>query len=342
MFRVKYRYIFILLLAVYSYLNIIFTEGDRLFGYEIHPLLFIGTLLLMVALIWEGNRLVEHSTERLPTRIAKTIHPLIYQFVLSLGMVLLSVMLTLLILMTIVQDFADHSWLHMKLASGFGFRVNLFLNCVNAIVYFMNKLKRTQLEAEILKQQNTEARFEALRNQVNPHFLFNCFNVLSTLVYKDADASARFIQQLSEVYRYLLSNQDNKVVSLQNELEFMDAYTYLLKTRFRENLHIENTIAPEARFKFVAPSTLQLLVENAIKHNVVSKENPLKIKIWNENGHLVVENNLQPKAITEPSTKVGLQNIRSRYAFLAEKEVVINKTPDKFVVKVPLIEPLQG
>jgi LytS/YehU family sensor histidine kinase len=220
----------------------------------------------------------------------------------------------------------------------FGFRVNLFLNCVNAIVYFMDKLKKTQVEAEQLKKITAEAQFEALRNQINPHFLFNCFNVLSSLVYKDADTSAKFIGQLSNVYRYLLYNQDKKVVTLKEELEFLESYLFLLKIRFGENLVVLNNITCDTDKYYVPPVVLQMLIENAIKHNVISKKSPLEIMLKSENSSLTVSNKLQEKEVKEESTYIGLKNIKSRYLFLSNKTVNIEKTDEWFNVKIPLLE----
>jgi LytS/YehU family sensor histidine kinase len=227
---------------------------------------------------------------------------------------------------------------HLTLLMAFGFRVNLFLNCVNAIVYFMDKLKKTQVEAEQLKKITAEAQFEALRNQINPHFLFNCFNVLSSLVYKDADTSAKFIGQLSNVYRYLLYNQDKKVVTLKEELEFLESYLFLLKIRFGENLVVLNNITCDTDKYYVPPVVLQMLIENAIKHNVISKKSPLEIMLKSENSSLTVSNKLQEKEVKEESTYIGLKNIKSRYLFLSNKTVNIEKTDEWFNVKIPLLE----
>jgi LytS/YehU family sensor histidine kinase len=227
---------------------------------------------------------------------------------------------------------------HWKLLTAFGFRVNLFLNCVNAIVFFMNRLKKAQMEAEQLKKQNIEARFEALRNQINPHFLFNCFNVLSTLVHKDADASSTFIAQLSNVYRYLLYNQENKIVPLKDELAFLDSYTYLLRTRFNENLIIENRISDSSNGIMVAPASLQMLIENAIKHNVASRKQPLKIILEKQEDYIVVSNTLQKKETEEESTKIGLGNIVNRYKLLSDQPVIVDRTQTHFIVKIPVLQ----
>lgn len=334
MFHHRYRYIFILLLSVYSYVNILITTGDKLFDFKISPYYLFAVLALVVAGSWELNRFAD----RIINRKARVIHPLILLFGASIINVIVSASVALYLLYAVMGMELPFQFDHWKLLVAFGFRVNLFLNCVNAIVFFMDRLKKIQLEAEQLKKQNVEARLEALRNQINPHFLFNSFNVLSTLVHKDPDASAKFISQLSYVYRYLLYNQENKVVSLRDELSFLDAYTYLLRTRFHDNLIIENTIQNPSAAHMVAPASLQMLIENAIKHNIATKKQPLHIELKLEGNYIEVNNTLQKKAVEEESTKIGLSNITSRYKLLSQLPVIISKTPTHFRVKLPLLQ----
>ncbi|MEO1051573.1 MAG: histidine kinase [Bacteroidota bacterium] len=338
MFGIKYRYLFITFLAIYSFINIKFTEGDRLFGFELNNLFFFAILFAISLLIWEGNRLIERLQDKLTSLFANKVHYLLLHFGSSVVLVVLVSLISSFSMQTVLNEPLGDTLLHLKLTLGFSFRINLFLNSINAIVFYMNQLKKSQLEAEQLKKQSIEAQFEALRNQINPHFLFNSFNVLSTLVYKDADTSSKFIEQLASVYRYLLYNQENKVVPLKRELEFIHSYVFLLKIRFKENLFVQNGIPEDKKILYIAPATIQMLIENAIKHNVVSKKNPLHIRLAVEGDYFVVSNNLQEKEIKEPSTNVGLNNIKSRYQFLGDKQVEILKGQEDFTVKIPLIE----
>jgi two-component system, LytTR family, sensor kinase len=338
MFGIRFRYLFIVLLTAYSYLNIVYTVGNKLFDFYIPQYFLFSVLALVVLGIWELNRLVENNLLRLALLFRKKIHPLIIQFILSLVNVLIVCVASIELLYPLLDMPLQLNAQHLTLLTAFGFRINLFLNCANAIVFFMNKLKKTQMEAEQLKKISIEAQFEALRNQINPHFLFNCFNVLSTLVYKDADTSATFISRLSNVYRYLLYNQEKKVVRLKEELDFIESYLFLLKIRFQENITITNTINTDTEKFYVAPAVLQMLMENAIKHNVVSKKNPLHIALSSQDNFFVVSNNLQEKNIKEESTQLGLKNIQSRYRLLSDIPVHIEKTIDKFIVKIPLIQ----
>ncbi|CAD5276426.1 Histidine kinase [Imperialibacter sp. EC-SDR9] len=335
MFSYKHRYLFILLLSAYSYLNIKFTEGQRLFSTELPEWIFFGTILILVLFIWEGNRLIEKLNPTINFR-NWVIHPLLVQFLLSLCLVI-SICWGLVV---IDERILRHSLSisETKLALSFGFRINLFLYCINTIVFFNQRLKKTQAEADQFKMESIEARYEALRSQINPHFLFNSFNVLSTLVYRDADTASQFISQLSDVYRYLLSTKDNKVVKLEEEMQFLDSYLYLLRIRFNDSLIVHSDVAESKKGLFIPPSTLQLLIENAIKHNIISKRDPLVIKIYDEEGFIVISNNLNPKKVKEPSTRVGLENIKSRYRFINDRGPIIDSSDGFFTIKVPLIE----
>ncbi|MCB9353505.1 MAG: histidine kinase [Lewinellaceae bacterium] len=201
---------------------------------------------------------------------------------------------------------------------------------------FLLGWKETLIEAERLKKEQIAARYEALKNQVNPHFLFNSLNVLTSLVHKDADQAEHFIRQLSVVYRYILESRDKELVPLEEEMNILRAYLFLMSIRFGASLQAEIDL-PEHSKGQVAPLTLQILVENALKHNEISKARPLTIRIFRENGAIVVRNNLQSKNTLPESTGVGLANIQARYRVLSGKEVLISDNDGFFTVKVPIL-----
>lgn len=189
-----------------------------------------------------------------------------------------------------------------------------------------------------LQKENIKAQFEILKNQVNPHFLFNSLNVLSSLIYINQDSAATFVRQLSKVYRYVLEYKDQETISLQFELEFLDSYVFLLKTRFDQNLHIDIQIDKSHNQKQIAPMAMQLMFENAIKHNVISKQKPLYIKVFvDESNFLTVSNNLQKKSSVEHSSKIGIKSINKRYQYLTEEKIKIIETKEDYTVKLPLI-----
>ncbi len=206
-------------------------------------------------------------------------------------------------------------------------------------VYFFEQWKHTIQVNESLKNQQIRTQFEVLQNQMSPHFLFNSLNTLTALIPEDSDIAVEFTQKLSEVYRYILQNKEKELVSLKDEMDFVEAYVFLLKMRYPENLTLKTSIDQDYYGFYIAPLTIQMLVENAIKHNTISKTHPLHISIYVENGEsVVVKNNLQKKTVIEKSTKTGLANIQKRYEYLGDKKIDIITTAHNFMVAVPLID----
>lgn len=188
-----------------------------------------------------------------------------------------------------------------------------------------------------LQEENIISQFQSLKAQVNPHFLFNSLNVLSSLIFIDQEKAAKFVRQLSKVYRYVLEHKDMDTISIRKEIPFIESYIFLLKTRFDQNLKVVMEISEVTKDKMVAPMVIQLLIENAIKHNVVSRTKPLTINIKEENGYLNIVNNLQRKSSTEISSQIGLDNIRKRYEYLSNKKVIVEEQTDTFQVQIPLL-----
>lgn len=202
---------------------------------------------------------------------------------------------------------------------------------------FLENWRKSELESERLKKANISANYETLKNQVNPHFLFNSLNVLSTLVYKDQDLAVEFINKMSKFYRFVLSVKDKEVIPLQKELEALENYIYLLKKRFGDNLEVEIDYF-ETEDIHIVPLSLQMLVENAIKHNVVSKSHPLHISIKSKDGYIKVENEIAKKQQVVESMGIGIPNIKSRYQYLTDKVVEVIETTNMFSVKLPLLK----
>lgn len=202
---------------------------------------------------------------------------------------------------------------------------------------FLKNWKQSALNEEILKREKLAIEYEALRNQVNPHFLFNSLTALTTLVHQDANKAEAFIRKFSDVYRYILENRAQEIVSLQEELVLIGNMAYLYHYRHGENLKIELDLNSSDE-KFVLPMALQMLLENALKHNIISEALPLQVRIFEKGDYVVVWNNLQMKSFVPDSNRVGLGNIRLRYSYLSENPVIIEKTEDYFQVKIPLLK----
>jgi hypothetical protein len=199
--------------------------------------------------------------------------------------------------------------------------------------------RRKEAEAEQLQREFAQVRLQALKSQVNPHFLFNSLSVLSSLVHVNAELSEQFIHHLAKAYRYILEQKEAELVSLREELGFLDAYFFLLQIRFDQKIKLEKKIPPEMESMQLPPLTLQLLVENAVKHNKMSAQEPLTIRVSVEQNELTVENNIRPREQAETSTGVGLENIRKRYGMLSDRKPIIQQTNHLFRVQVPLLNP---
>jgi two-component system LytT family sensor kinase len=205
-------------------------------------------------------------------------------------------------------------------------------------VYFIHELRKSVEEKEMLKRESLQAQLSALRIQVNPHFLFNNLNTLSAVIPEDPLLAVDFVQQLSKVYRHILEVKDEQSILLKEELEVLEAYAFLLKTRFGANLEISIRVAEEKLQQRIVPLSLQILMENAIKHNIVSSAKPLFIDICTKDGRLIVSNTLQKKNQLMESTGIGLDNIRNRYRLLGDRAVEVEEGPESFTVAIPLIE----
>ncbi|GAB3705454.1 hypothetical protein GCM10027592_37950 [Spirosoma flavus] len=204
-------------------------------------------------------------------------------------------------------------------------------------------VSQLQVNAEQLKREASQAQFDALKTQVNPHFLFNSLSILSSLVDVNPKLSIRFINHLSRAYRYILEQQDTERVNLKTELEFLNAYCFLLTIRFNDRLQLVNSISEEESIRFnIAPLTLQLLMENAVKHNQMSRRHPLIVTLAIEECYLLISNpihlRLPDEIFPENSTGIGLANITNRYRLLTDRPVLVSQNDNTFTVSIPLLQ----
>ncbi len=256
------------------------------------------------------------------------------------------------VIITIISVFLIRIFIYVGIN---GKTFNEFLASENGIFYVISLLITVVISAffhtfylyrEVQKNKVTEqkiiagtasAQFDALKNQLDPHFLFNSLNVLTSLIDENPDSAQNFTTALSKVYRYVLEQKNKELVSVDEELQFAKTYVRLLKMRFEDSIVFEipeKANNPEAK---VVPLSLQLLLENAVKHNIVNDSKPLHIKIYEREGNLIVENNLQPKKVLKKGSGVGLVNIQQRYSLLTKRKVNINKTTSAFIVQLPML-----
>ena len=205
------------------------------------------------------------------------------------------------------------------------------------LIYFYKALQEKKVKEQKIIAGAASAKFDALKNQLDPHFLFNSLNVLASLIDENPDQAQRFTTGLSKIYRYVLEQKNKELVSLEEELKFASTYMKLLKMRFENSIEFEIPEEISNEEAKVVPLSLQLLLENTIKHNIVSENRPLKIRIYEQDEFLIVENNYQKKEILSNRKGVGLQNIVNRYNEITQRKVLINQTEEIFRVKIPVL-----
>jgi two-component system LytT family sensor kinase len=292
---------------------------------------FLGFMSLLVEGLYRINRALNKTypfKESIPRRIAMqmvsgVVYAMTLRFLLyELGEPYLTVKLD--------GMFLAATWFLYALAS-------IIINSIFILDYFIDEWRISIVKAERLEKEKTQVQFDNLKNQLNPHFLFNALTSLNSLIFENQGLASQFLQHLSKVYRYVLQNKDKNFVTLQTELDFIQNYVFLLNTRFETALTITFRIEGHSRDKAIVPVALQILIENALKHNIVDKGRPLSIRIETNDDYLVVSNNLQVRKLVETSNKQGLENLKSLYAFLTDKPVRINSDEAEFSVGVPLV-----
>jgi sensor histidine kinase YesM len=217
---------------------------------------------------------------------------------------------------------------------------SILATSLNEGAAFYEKGRQMVDETENLKKENLQSQLEGLKGQVNPHFLFNSLNSLSSLISEDPEKAEKFLDEMSKVYRYLLRTNEEGLTTLDSEMQFIQSYFHMLKTRYGDGLDMETKIDEHYMNYQLPPLTLQMLVENAVKHNMILKDNPLKILIMTTNsGKLIVSNNLQRKDRMVSSNKVGLTNIVNKYRLMKQEEISVRDDGKEFAVVVPLIQP---
>ncbi len=220
-----------------------------------------------------------------------------------------------------------------------GLSVNIIFETLWEVMYLKDKYKESAHEKELLERMQLMQEFENLKQKVNPHFLFNCFNTLLALIHEDKHQAEVFLDELSKVYRYLLRNNENGMSTLEQETCFIQSYANLLKTRHGEGFQMTLRIDPAFHCHELPALSLQMLVENAVKHNVISKTKPVVVSIYStEEANLVVQNTLAKRVHKSESTGIGLSNIREKYKLLNRHDVVVQETSDSFVVSLPLLQ----
>lgn len=327
---------FLILIAIGNVLSI-FTIAKELWSVEV----FLRNCMFSIGIgypAWRGIALITNFLEKKYPWLKQPIKRLVYQiltlFVFSGFLIFLG--LSTWLMLTEDIEFRDVMFLvapSLKIVYTF-----MFLSLVlgNTVLFFKNWREAT-IQQEELKRAHLALQYQSLKDQVRPHFLFNSLSSLATLINTDTDKATQFVHKLSDVYRYVLEQRENELVALKEELKFLEDYIYLQKIRFGDSLKVEYSLNLD-RSRMVIPLSLQMLAENAIKHNEVSGKHPLLIEILStEQNHVIVKNNLRRKDVTENSLGMGLENLSKQVAFFSEDSLLVREESDSFIVRIPTI-----
>ena len=325
----------LLIFAFGGTVNLLIWGGDIFgTGFSLIALNFSVNGFFWVAL-WKGSEYLIRGLDKLFPWIDFPVKRLIVSVVavVTYTILVVSIMDILIDLLLVKKSFLEAIQEINQASLKMTIYITLGINVIMHGRGFLFSWRQASIDNEKLRTEQVFTQFQSLKNQVNPHFLFNSLNALSSLVYEDQDKAVQFIRKLSQVYRYVLDKKDEEVVPIEDEIAFLENFIFLQKIRFGENLNFEIIGNVEG---YLPPLSLQLLVENAIKHNVVSDDHPLEIKVDLKTDLCVITNNIKEK-LSKDSTGIGLNNLKERYQYLSDKKVVIKNDGTSFVVELPIL-----
>lgn len=341
-----FRYLF--RIGILYLFSVIFKSFDLSFikdigTFNIRSQVFSLYYILLGLLVWEGAVRLSRSLDKRVNRLRPT-----GRLLLLMGSLIVYGLLAALAF-GFVYGIADRLFFHRReawesfvslsynmLAGTFLFYMMIL--AFNGIIFYYKGWKEYQVQTERLMRENIQAKYDALRNQIDPHFFFNSLSVLTNLVYKSADLSADYITQLAKIYRYILDKKFENLVSIQTELDFLESYLFLIGIRHHNSIRFRADIDERSRAHgMVPPATLQMLIENAIKHNRFSTNEPLDITVKSENGFLSIANPVRRKISSEVASGIGLENIRRRYELSSGQSIEVIQSSELFTVRIPII-----
>jgi len=297
--------------------------------------MFGGSMWLF---LWKGNEYIYIITDRYVSWFKTPIK----RMLIGLGLMVLysSTAVTVLALFFFVlvfkQELNENFFSEIKESVFFSVIVSTIIMLFFTARGFLLAWRQAAINVEKIKREHISSQYEALKNQVNPHFLFNSLNALSSLVYENPGKAVEFINRLSDVYRYVLDSKDKEVVSVEEELSFVKAYSFLLKTRFEDNITINISI--DHISGYVPPMAVQMLLENVVKHNEISDAHPMHIHISDREKYIYVRNSLKLKEQQTEISGIGLENIKNRYSVLTDLSVEIESSEKEFIVGLPVLQ----
>jgi sensor histidine kinase YesM len=298
----------------------------------------VGWFVLVGVLLWWGNRFLNSKFDKiLPWKRWGNFR---FFILLLIGLIYLLVVINLTyILLKVLMTTDPPTPGQMVVTNVFGACIFIPVFSIYFSLHFLKHWRKSELEAEKIQKANIRTQLNSLKTQLDPHFLFNNLNILSALIDQDPKKSKTFIENFAEVYRSLLRSKSDDLITLKEELEFIDAYIFLILTRFEDHVQFTVNLNPSSESRMLPPLTLQLLIENAIKHNTIDEKNPLTIHVLQmDEDYIIVSNSLNETRVKDDRKGSGLDNIRERYAYFTDKAIRIAKTSSHFEVHIPLLD----
>lgn len=341
----KYVAIFLILNGVHFLYKFYDRSFASIWQYDYRGILFHLFFFLFGLTIWEVGLWLTNRINRLIRKyLSQTLRFVILGAVLLLYCIGFTVLYGMLyynlffVLIHREELWADYAVLDTDLMVMMVV-ISLIIIAFHSFIYYFRNWQEAEVMAERLQKENIRSQFETLKHQIGPHFFFNSLSVLNSLVHKDADLAGQYISQLSKIYRYILEVKDETVVPLCQELDFLNAYIFLMKVRHNDSIQFSIELSDDTqKYTFVPKHSLQMLAENAVKHNRFSKQNPLLVRITEDPEFLKVVNNLNQRELIEGSSGIGLENIKRRYELISEKGIEIEENSFTFCVKLPKLQ----
>jgi two-component system, LytTR family, sensor kinase len=351
---------FFLRLSVIIIFHLLFKQGDQTFSSALEPslrsLVFSLYFVIYWMLFWEAcrliyNKLISNSQDKKKWyRRLSFVTPVLFLLVIA-GSMIFSYGYSLMDNLFGITSTEDVPFLNPDIFGSFDILKSININpelLFGFILFFIlvygthifitsvKNMKEMEVVAAQQKKESITAQYAALKNQVDPHFFFNSLSVLSSLIYENTELSADYISHLAKHYRYILETNTDSVVTVEKELEILDSYYFLIKIRHQDLINLLVKLSAQTRSGCkILPHSLLMLAENAVKHNVFTKDNLLVVEIFEDEEYIIVRNNISRRKLLQESTSIGLKNIRKRYALESNKEVLIEESVNYFAVKLP-------
>jgi len=288
--------------------------------------------------IWKGNQLLGWFVDK---KYPWDVKP-VFSLLIHLGSSIIYTIIDIVIVNYLIYKYVFNTnilddWNRFLGYALVQFVIALLVTTIFYVKHYFDSWRELVIKEEEFKRETLTLRYETLKSYVNPHFLFNSLSILSSLVEKDVVKSQEFIKQLSDIYRYVIDQKDKELVALDTEIKFIHSFINLHKIRHGENLRVDLNI--ENKTGFIVPLSMQILLENAFKHNIISEEEPLVVSIWRESDYLIVQNKLQVRKTISESNGIGLETINKSYQFFTKQPLVVLKENGFFTVKIPVLYP---